>query len=76
MVSHGLTIGQVITLLLCYLVPVFHARDLISKLKSLDKEYDSMFQAYDGHCVTSCGEMANLEYLNKQDEFLEKYLFN
>ena len=59
-----------------YVVPVFHARDLISKLKSLDKEYDSMFQAYDGHCVTSCGEMANLEYLNKQDEFLEKYLFN
>tara|TARA_B100000575_G_scaffold71703_1_gene55801 strand:- start:1479 stop:3518 length:2040 start_codon:yes stop_codon:yes gene_type:complete len=59
-----------------YIVPVFHARDLISKLKQLGKTYDSMFQAYDGHCVTSCGEMANLEYLNKQEEFLDKYLFN
>tara|TARA_B100000963_G_scaffold59841_1_gene47809 strand:- start:1092 stop:3131 length:2040 start_codon:yes stop_codon:yes gene_type:complete len=59
-----------------YIVPVFHARDLIAKLKKLGKTYDSMFQAYDGHCVTSCGELANLEYLDKQEEFLDKYLFN
>ena len=42
-----------------YVVPVNHARDLISELKSLGKEYDSMFQAYDGHCGVSCGEQAN-----------------
>ena len=59
-----------------YVVPVFHARDLISKLDRLGKTYDSMFQAYEGHCVVSCGELANLEYLNKQEEFLNKYLFN
>ena len=59
-----------------YVVPVFHARDLISKLDRLGKTYDSMFQAYEGHCVVSCGELANLEYLNKQEEFRNKYLFN
>ena len=59
-----------------YIVPVNHARDLISELRSLGKEYDSMFQAYDGHCVVSCGEQANLEYLDKQKEFLDKYMFN
>lgn len=59
-----------------YVVPVFHARDLISKLDRLGKTYDSMFQAYEGHCVVSCGELANLEYLNKQEEFLNRYLFN
>ncbi len=58
------------------IVPVFHARDLISKLEKLGKEYDSMFQAYEQHCVVSCGELANLEFLNIQEEFLDKYLFN
>jgi len=58
------------------IVPVFHARDLIAKLEKLGKEYDSMFQAYEEHCVVSCGELANLEFLNVQEEFLDKYLFN
>ena len=58
------------------IVPVFHARDLIAKLEKLGKEYDSMFQAYEEHCVVSCGELANLEFLNIQEEFLDKYLFN
>jgi hypothetical protein len=35
-----------------------------------------MFQAYEEHCVVSCGELANLEFLNVQEEFLDKYLFN
>jgi dienelactone hydrolase len=58
------------------IVPVFHARDLIAKLEKLGKEYDSMFQAYEEHCVVSCGELANLEFLNVQEEFLDNYLFN
>jgi len=55
-------------------VPPFHAEDLISKLKSKGKVYESMFQAYEGHCVTTCGELAALEYLQIQEDFLEKYL--
>ena len=35
-----------------------------------------MFQAQEGHCVTGCGELAALEYLQIQEEFLEKYLAN
>ena len=35
-----------------------------------------MYQAYEGHCVTGCGEQAALEYLDKQEEFLIKYLEN
>ena len=57
-------------------VPVFHAEDLESRLKRLGKTYDAMYQAYEGHCVTSCGEQAALEYLDKQEEFLIKYLEN
>lgn len=57
-------------------VPPFHAEDLISKLKSLGKTYESMFQAYEGHCVTGCGELAALEYLQVQEDFLNKYLMN
>ena len=57
-------------------VPVFHAEDLESRLKRLGKTYDAMYQAYEGHCVTGCGEQAALEYLDKQEEFLIKYLEN
>ena len=35
-----------------------------------------MFQAQEGHCVTGCGELAALEYLQIQEDFLEKYLDN
>jgi dipeptidyl aminopeptidase/acylaminoacyl peptidase len=53
-----------------------HAEDLIDKLKSLDKEYMAMFQAKAGHCVTGCQERAALEYLEIQEEFIDKYLKN
>ena len=53
-----------------------HAEDLIDELKKLDKEYMAMFQAKAGHCVTGCGERAALEYLQIQEEFLDKYLKN
>ena len=59
-----------------YVVPPFHARDLIKKLKQYGKTYEAMFQAQEGHCVTGCGELAALEYLQIQEEFLEKYLEN
>ena len=59
-----------------YIVPPFHARDLIKKLEQYGKTYDAMFQAQEGHCVTGCGELAALEYLQIQEEFLEKYLAN
>ena len=52
----------------------YFMQDLISKLDRLGKTYDSMFQAYEGHCVVSCGELANLEYLNKQEELIDIYL--
>lgn len=51
-----------------------HAEDLIDKLKDLNKEYMAMFQAKSGHCVTGCGERAALEYLQIQEEFIDKYL--
>jgi len=51
-----------------------HAEDLIDKLKELNKEYMAMFQAKSGHCVTGCGERAALEYLQIQEEFIDKYL--
>ena len=51
-----------------------HAEDLIDKLKDYNIEYMSMFQAKEGHCVTYCGERASLEYMQIQEEFLEKYL--
>jgi dipeptidyl aminopeptidase/acylaminoacyl peptidase len=53
-----------------------HAEDLIDKLKSLNKEYMAMFQAKAGHCVTGCQERAALEYLEIQEEFIDKYLKN
>ena len=59
-----------------YIVPPFHARDLIKKLEQYGKTYEAMFQAQEGHCVTGCGELAGLEYLQIQEEFLEKYLEN
>ena len=51
-----------------------HAEDLIDELKKLDKEYMAMFQARAAHCVTGCGERAALEYLQIQEEFIDKYL--
>jgi len=51
-----------------------HAEDLIDKLKELNKEYMAMFQAKSGHCVTGCQEIAALEYLQIQEEFIDKYL--
>ena len=51
-----------------------HAEDLIDKLKDLNKEYMAMFQAKSGHCVTGCQEIAALEYLQIQEEFIDKYL--
>ena len=53
-----------------------HAEDLIDKLKEYNKEYMAMFQAQEGHCVTGCGERAALEYLQIQEEFIDKYLKN
>ena len=51
-----------------------HAEDLIDQLKDYNIEYMSMFQAKEGHCVTYCGERASLEYMQIQEEFLERYL--
>ena len=49
---------------------------LLISLKELNKEYMAMFQAKSGHCVTGCGERAALEYLEIQEEFIDKYLKN
>ena len=57
-------------------VEPFHAEDLITQLEKYNKTYESMFQAYAGHCVTGCGELAALEYLEIQESFLNKYLMN
>ena len=57
-----------------YIVEAYHAEDLISELKSKGKTYEAMFQQYEGHCVTYCGEKASLEYLEIQEEFINKYL--
>ena len=59
-----------------YVVPPFHARNLIDELKKYGKTYEAMFQAYEGHCVTYCGELASQEYMEIQEKFLEKYLRN
>ena len=40
------------------------------------KTYEAMFQKYEGHCVTYCGEKASLEYLEIQEQFVDKYLKN
>ena len=54
----------------------YHAEDLIKELKRKGKTYEAMFQTYEGHCVTYCGEKASLEYLDIQEKFLAKYLMN
>lgn len=59
-----------------YIVEAYHAEDLISELKAKGKVYESMFQKYEGHCVTYCGEKASLEYLEIQEKFVNKYLKN
>ena len=53
-----------------------HAEDLIDQLKKYDIDYMAMFQAKSGHCINTCGERASLEYMEIQEEFLEKYLKN
>ena len=58
------------------IVEAYHAEDLIAKLKRKGKVYEAMFQKYEGHCVTYCGEKASLEYLEIQESFLNKYLKN
>lgn len=57
-------------------VPPEHARQLIRTLERKNKEYMSMFQAKEGHCVKCLGEKATLEYFDIQEEFLKKYLEN
>ena len=59
-----------------YIVEAYHAEDLIDELKSKGKTYEAMFQKYEGHCVTYCGEKASLEYLEIQEQFVDKYLQN
>jgi dipeptidyl aminopeptidase/acylaminoacyl peptidase len=59
-----------------YIVEAYHAEDLISELKDKGKTYEAMFQQYEGHCVTYCGEKATLEYLEIQEDFINKYLKN
>ena len=58
------------------IVEAYHAEDLIKELKRKGKTYEAMFQTYEGHCVTYCGEKASLEYLDIQEKFLAKYLMN
>ena len=58
------------------IVEAYHAEDLIKELKRKGKTYEAMFQTYEGHCVTYCGEKASLEYLEIQEEFINKYLMN
>jgi len=59
-----------------YIVEAYHAEDLIDELKSKGKTYEAMFQKYEGHCVTYCGEKASLEYLEIQEQFVDTYLKN
>ena len=59
-----------------YIVEAYHAENLISELKAKGKTYEAMFQQYEGHCVTYCGEKASLEYLEIQEEFINTYLKN
>lgn len=58
------------------IVEAYHAEDLIKELKRKGKTYEAMFQTYEGHCVTYCGEKASLEYLEIQEKFINKYLMN
>ena len=58
------------------IVEAYHAEDLIRELKRKGKTYEAMFQTYEGHCVTYCGEKASLEYLEIQEKFINKYLMN
>ena len=53
---------------------MYHFDD--EELKRKGKTYEAMFQTYEGHCVTYCGEKASLEYLEIQEKFINKYLMN